>query len=318
MIRSWLLAHKSVAATALSGTVVAALVTTLAVVSGGYSAQHLQLNDAAVWVASDTKKALGRANTEIDSLNSIVAGTGEALDVVQDGENVLLLDKEANTAAVVDPAAAEAGKSVALPPRSPQVAVSGNHVAMLSQTTGQLWLTSIDQLDQFNSGAAATIDLGGRAVSAMDPSGVLFVYQPGTRSLVRIDLGGDQPASTTVKVPSRGDGAHVQITSAGGRWAVFDPDQKTLWTSNGAVNLARVLGDDTDPMLQAPSSDGAAVWIATSSGLVRVPLDGSAPTRVLGTVSGAPAAPAVVAGPRGTRAPRGAAARRRRRVPRAR
>ncbi|KQR55019.1 fibronectin-like protein [Leifsonia sp. Leaf336] len=296
MIRSWLLAHKSIAATALSGTVVAALVTTLAVVSGGYSAQHLQLNDAAVWVASDAKKALGRANTQIDALNSIVAGTGEALDVVQDGQNVLLLDKEANTAAVVDPATAEAGKSVALPPRSPQVAVSGDHVAMLSQTTGQLWLTSVAQLEQFNSGSAATMDLGGRAVAAMDPSGVLFVYQPGTRNLVRVDLSGEQPASSTEKVPSRGDGTHVQITSAGGRWAMFDPDDKTLWTSAGAVSLSRVLGGDSDAIVQQPSADGTAVWISTSSGLVRVPLDGSAPTRVLGTVSGAPAAPVALAG----------------------
>lgn len=296
MIRSWLLAHKSIAATALSGTVVAALVTTLAVVSGGYSAQHLQLNDAAVWVASDAKKALGRANTQIDSLNSIVAGTGEAVDVVQDGENVLLLDKEANTAAVVDPATAETGKSVALPPRSPQVAVSGDHVAMLSQTTGQLWLTSMDQLGQFNSGSAPTMDLGGRAVAAMDPSGVLFVYQPGTRNMVRIDLGGEQPASSTEPVPARGDGAHVQVTSAGGRWAVFDPDEKMLWTTAGAVSLSRVLGSDTDAILQAPSADSSAVWIATSSGLVRVPLDGAPPARVLETVSGAPAAPVAVAG----------------------
>jgi streptogramin lyase len=112
---AWIAAHKSIAATAVSGTAVAALVTALAVVSGGYSAQHLQLNDAAVWVASDAKKSLGRANTEIDRLNSVVAGTGEALDVVQDGENVLLVDREANTVAVVDPAKAEAGKSVALP-----------------------------------------------------------------------------------------------------------------------------------------------------------------------------------------------------------
>lgn len=296
MIRSWLLAHKSIAATALSGTVVAALVTTLAVVSGGYSAQHLQLNDGAVWVASDAKKALGRANTQIDSLNSIVPGTGEALDVVQDGQNVLLLDKEANTAAVVDPATAEAGKSVALPPRSPQVAVSGDHVVMLSQTTGQLWLTSMSQLDQFNSGSAATVDLGGRAVSAMDPSGVLFAYQPGNRSLVRIDLGGEQPASTTEKVPSRGDGAHVQLTSAGGRWALFDPDEKMLWVSGKAVDLSGVLGGDADAIVQAPSANGDAVWIATSAGLIRVPLDGSPASRVLGSVSGAPAAPAVVAG----------------------
>ncbi|MGN6428320.1 MAG: Ig-like domain-containing protein [Leifsonia sp.] len=291
MFRSWLLAHKSLAATFVSGTAVAALVTTLAVVSGGYSAQHLQLNDSSVWVASDAKKSLGRANTEIAKLNSVVAGTGEALDVVQDGENVLLIDKEANTVAVVDPATAEAGKSVALPPRSPQVFVAGNQVAMLSRTTGQLWLTTVDQLDQFNSGSAPTIDLGGRAVAAMDPSGVLFAYQPGTRSLVRVDLTGEQPASTTEKVPTRGDGANVQLTSIGGHWALFDPDERTLWSASGSTALGSFLPQGSAGVLQESSAGGSAAWVASATGLVRVPLDGSAASRPFSGGSGTPAAP---------------------------
>ncbi|MDN4615181.1 Ig-like domain-containing protein [Leifsonia sp. F6_8S_P_1B] len=293
---SWVAGHKSVAATAVSGTVVAALVATLAVVSGGYSAQHMMLDDAAVWVASDAKKSLGRANTEIEKLNSVVAGTGEALDVVQDGENVLLLDREASTVAAVDPATAEAGKSVALPPRSPQVAVAGDHVALLSQTTGQLWLTTMDQLDQYNSGSAATIDLGGRAVAALDPSGVLFAYQPGTRSVVRIDLTGPDPATTTHKVPTTGEGEDVAITSVAGHWAVFDPAERTLWLDGRTVSLGRQLEGASDIVLQQPAATGSAVWLAASTGLVRVPLDGSDPSRPVTGASGAPAAPVTVAG----------------------
>ncbi|WP_431247384.1 hypothetical protein [Leifsonia xyli] len=293
---AWLAAHKSLAATAVSGTAVAALVTTLAVVSGGYSAQHLQLNDAAVWVASDAKKSLGRANTEIDKLNSVVAGTGEALDVVQDGADVLLVDREANTVAVVDPAKAEAGKSVALPPRSPQVSLAGSHVALLSRATGQVWLTTVQQLDSFNSGSAPTIDLGGRAVSALDPSGVLFAYQPTTRTLVRVDLNAAEPSTTTTKVAARGDGQNVSLTSVGGHWALLDPDQRTLWVDGRAVSLSSVLSESAEPVLQQPSASGDAVWLATGSGLVRVPLDGGRPTRPLTGVSGSPAAPATVDG----------------------
>lgn len=292
---AWLAAHKSVAATAVSGTAIAALVTTLAVVSGGYSAQHLQLNDAAVWVASDAKKSLGRANTEIDRLNSVVAGTGEALDVVQDGEDVLLIDREANTVAVVDPAKAEAGKSVALPPRAPQVSLAGGHVALLSQTTGQLWLTTVGQLDQFNSGSAATIDLGGRAVSAMDPSGVLFAYQPATRTLVRVDLDSAEPSTTTQKVATRGDGAAVSLTSVAGHWALLDPDQRTVWVDGRAVALSALLPEGSDPVLQQPSAHGDAVWISSSAGLVRVPLDGGKATRAA-AAAGTAAAPVTVAG----------------------
>ncbi|MFP3465208.1 Ig-like domain-containing protein [Leifsonia sp. SIMBA_070] len=293
---SWLAAHKSIAATAVSGTAVAALVTTLAVVSGGYSAQHLHLDDAAVWVASDAKKSLGRANTEIDKLNTVVAGTGESLDVVQDGTDVLLIDREANTVAVVDPATAEAGKSVALPPRSPQVLLAGGHVALLSQTTGQLWLTSVSQLDQFNSGSAATVDLGGRAVSAMDPSGVLFAYQPATRTLVRTDLGTAEPATTTTKVATRGDGANVSLTSVGGHWALLDPDERTIWLDGRAVDLSSLLPEGAAPVLQQSSAGGDAVWVSSAAGLVRVPLDGSRATRPFTRATGTPAAPVTVAG----------------------
>lgn len=291
---TWVAAHKSIAATALSGTVVAALVTTLAVVSGGYSAQHLQLDDASVWVASDTKKAVGRANTEIDKLNSVVAGTGEALDVVQDGENVLLIDREANTVAVVDPATAEAGKSVALPPRSPEVFLAGDRVALLSQTTGQLWLTTVGQLDQFNSGSAATVDLGGRTVAAMDPSGALVTYQPSTRSVVRIELSGNEPSTTTTKVATSGDGANVSVTSVAGHWALLDPDERRLWLDGRSVSLTSRLDASSDPVLQQPSSTGDAVWIGTTSGVVRVPLDGGASSTPYASASGAAAAPVTV------------------------
>ena len=288
---TWVAAHKSIAATALSGTVVAALVTTLAVVSGGYSAQHLQLDDASVWVASDAKKALGRANTEIDKLNSVVAGTGEALEVVQDGENVLLIDREANTVSVVDPATAEAGKSVALPPRSPEVFLAGDRVALLSQTTGQLWLTSVGQLDQFNSGSAATVDLGGRTVAAMDPSGALVTYQPSTRSVVRIQLSGSEPSTTTTKVATSGDGANVSLTTVAGHWALLDPDERRLWIDGRSVSLSSRLGQNADPVLQQPSATGDAVWIGTASGVVRVPLDGTAASTPFSAASGAAAAP---------------------------
>jgi hypothetical protein len=294
VIGAWIAAHKSLVATATSSTAVVALVTTLAVVSGGYSAQHMQLGDAAVWVSSDAKKSLGRANTEIDKLNSVVTGTGEAVDVAQDGSNVLLLDRETNTLAVVDPATSEAGKSVALPPRSPRVDISGDHVSLLSQATGQLWLTTVSQLDQFNAGSGSTIDLGGRTVAAMDPAGALFAYLPDTRTVTRIDVTGAEPSTTSQKVPTKGDGAAVTLTVVDGKWALFDPDQSTLYLAGRTVDLSGLLSTGDDPVLQQSSSSGDAVWIATNSGLIRVPFDGSKPSRAFADASGAPAAPTTV------------------------
>ncbi|GAA1442387.1 Ig-like domain-containing protein [Leifsonia poae] len=291
---SWLAAHKSLVATATSGTAVVALLTTLAVVSGGYSAQRMDLNDAAVWVASDAKKSLGRANTEIDKLNSVVSGTGEALDVAQDGANVLLIDKETNTVAVVDPATSEAGKSVALPPRDPQVHLAGDHVALVSETTGQLWLTTVKQLGDFNAGSAATIDLGGEAVTTMDRNGVLYAFLPGTNKLTRIDTSGDEPATTSVAVPARGDGANDAITVAGTTWAVFDPDQRMLYLPGRSVDLSSLIATGETAVLQQSGVSDGAVWLATTSGAVRVPLDGSKPSKPFTAATGAPAAPVTV------------------------
>ncbi|MDQ2698634.1 MAG: hypothetical protein M3Y46_07555, partial [Actinomycetota bacterium] len=65
MVRAWFKQHRSLVATATSGTVIAALIATVAVVSNGYTAQRVDLGDGAVWVANSAQQALGRANTEV-------------------------------------------------------------------------------------------------------------------------------------------------------------------------------------------------------------------------------------------------------------
>ncbi len=296
MIGSWLAAHKSLVATATSGTAIVALVTTMAVVSGGYSAQRMNLGDASVWVASGAKKSLGRANTEINSLNSVVTATGSTLDVVQDGTNVLLLDADSNTLAVVNPATSEAGKSVPLPPRSPSVHLAGDRVVISSEVTGQVWLSTVSDLGNFNAGAAPTLDLGGTALTTMDGAGVFYAFLPDTGVVHRIDTSGADAVSATEKVPQAAQAAHDSITTVAGNWALLDPDKRALYLHGRTVDLSGVLGPSTNPVLQAPSVDGTSVSIATSDGLVTVPFDGSPPVRRTTSQTGTPAAPISVGG----------------------
>ena len=56
--REWVSAHRSLVATATSGSVIAALVATVAIVSTGYTAQRLDLNDGSVWVANGTSQVI--------------------------------------------------------------------------------------------------------------------------------------------------------------------------------------------------------------------------------------------------------------------
>ena len=70
-------AHRSALATAGAVTAIVALVTGVAVVSGGYAAQRVDLGDAAVWVATTAEQSVGRANTAVLELNSVVDAAAE-------------------------------------------------------------------------------------------------------------------------------------------------------------------------------------------------------------------------------------------------
>ena len=154
-----------------------------------------------------------------------------------------------------------------------------------------------DDLSNFNSGAAPTLDLGGAATTTMDASGVLYAFLPDTGVVHRIDTSGNDTVSTTEKVPQAAQGVNDTITTVAGHWALLDPDRRVLYLHGRTSNLAGVLGTSTDPVLQQPSITGNSVAIATSTGLIRVPLDGSAPAVLrVGGRTGVPAAPVVVGG----------------------
>jgi len=63
--------HRSALVTAGAITGVVAIVVGVAVASGGYAAQRVDLGDAAVWVVNDGLESVGRANTKIHELNAV-------------------------------------------------------------------------------------------------------------------------------------------------------------------------------------------------------------------------------------------------------
>lgn len=117
--RQWISGHRSLVATATSGSVIAALVATVAIVSTGYTAQRLDLNDGSVWVANGTSQVIGRANTQVLALNTVVASTGADIQAIQRGATVLLFDRTDSKVDIVDPATSKVLNSVPLPPESP-------------------------------------------------------------------------------------------------------------------------------------------------------------------------------------------------------
>ncbi|TFC27706.1 fibronectin type III domain-containing protein [Cryobacterium sp. MDB1-18-2] len=292
MIRLWVsrqfAAHRSAWATALGGTLVLALVVTTAVVSGGYTAQRLDLGDAAVWVTNEARQAVGRANTAVMELNTVVTSESSNLDVLQSGATVLVLDTGNSSLDILDPATATIVRSVALPPRAPAVFLAGTRTLIASN--GEVWETPTSRLASFDTATAPTLSLGAGSVVSVDDTGTLVSFTPATGALAQAPSGsGTVTSSQTLSAGSPGD--DYQLTSVNGAWALLNATSRHLFLDGRDVDLSGLIVDGGAPALQQPSLSGSRVLIAHEQGLVAVPLSGGAPTVLVSGRNGTAAAP---------------------------
>jgi large repetitive protein len=289
MFRKWFAAHRSLALTITGAVVVAALVTTFALTSTGYTAQQLNLNDSSVWVANGTQQAIGRANTAVKLLNSVVSTTGNDLDVLQNGTSVMLLDNADDKLQLIDPATSTVTQTVPLPPNQPQVFLSQNNVVIVAAVTGEVWITPIQQIATFNSQSAPTLSLGPNVVASMDSAGTMFVFSPTTKHVDRIEPDSSQAVVGTddLSLPIKNT---FSITSVDGQWAVLDSTTSRVYVAGASTSLRGTVAATT-PALQQASATGERILVAGSTGLVALSLGASSPTTLVRGQSGTPARP---------------------------
>ncbi len=293
---SWFASHRSLVATVTSGTVVTALVATLAIVSSGYTAQRMDLTDPSVWVVGGERQAIGRANTEVLELDSVIPSDADDPQIVQSGGTVLLVDAASATVQEVDPAHSELGDDIALPPQQPEVLLAGDRVAVFEQATGELWLVPLAELASFDAASPSTLSLGADSRIVITESGVLLAYVPEAAEVWSVEptelvVGARWPVSWSAATEP---GDTFQLTAAGENWAVLDVNRRELATLNGSRSLDDSLG--TTPRLQRPGPANARVLIAHGGGLIAAALDGGEPSVLVSGAAGVPAAPVVVDG----------------------
>jgi hypothetical protein len=291
----WFRKHLSAVVSATSGVLIAALVATVALVSTGYTAQRLDLGDGAVWVANSQQQAIGRANTEVLELNTVVETTGNDLEVLQRGETVLLFDRAENALDIVDPATSEVVDSVALPPDRPAVHIAGDRAIVHETGTGEVWIVPLEDLANFDAESEASLSLGTDAVLSVAPDGLLFALAPSTGQVYRVNTVISDAAESTQSVSFPLDG-ELAITSVAGRWAVLDSTTQQLHIEGRSVDLAGLLADGAPAVLQLPTGDGDRVLVAHAGGLVAVPLSGAEPVSLAEGESGIPARPLALDG----------------------
>jgi len=295
-IRSWVAAHRSLVATATSGTVVAALVAGFAITSTGYTAQKLDLGDGSVWVANGTLQAVGRANPEVLELNSVVRTAGTAdLEIVQQGTTVLVVDHANATVQLVDPATSTLGESTALPPEDAQVFLAGTRVVIHAAGTGELWIVPIPELQDFDAAQPTSLSLGLDSVVSVAPDGTLFAYSADLDQVFRVDAARTDAvdATWTAGLP---DAEAVQVTSVGSSWAVIDEDGRRVALERGIVDLADFVSPGGQVVPQEASDAGDRLLLGIDGSLLSVPLSGAAVVPLVEGEDGAPARPLRVDG----------------------
>ncbi len=282
-----MLAHRSLLATATSGSVIAAIVAGVAVVSTGYTAQRLDLGDASVWLSNSSQQAIGRANTEVHELDSVVAGAGSDIDMLQAANVVLVVDHGTSKVDIVDPATSTISETVPLPPQRPQVFITDDTAVILAQTTGELWMVPLTGLASFDSETPPTLSLGTDAIASMDDDGLMFAYSPSSSQVYRIqpDLSDAVQATDAVQIPAS---SALSISSVGGEWAILDAIGSVVYSESGPAALGdRIRG----AVIQRPSTGGDRLLLAAPSALIGVDLA----TGDVGTISsgqaGTPARP---------------------------
>lgn len=275
---------------------IAALVATVAIVSTGYTAQRLDLNDGSVWVANGASQVIGRANTQVLALNTVVPSSGADIQTIQRGATVLLFDRTDSKVDIVNPATSKVLDSVPLPPQDPQLSLAGDNVVIAAGGTGQVWIVPLAQLPTFDAQSPATLSLGANAVTSVTPDGMLFGYSADTRQVYRVDAAHSDTVAESARARFGGTRREVTVTSVGGHWVLFDAVSRTILTANGTVDLSRQISSGSNAMLQQASTGGDSVLVASATELLRVPLGGGNPVRLAKSQGGIPAAPRVMGG----------------------
>ncbi|WP_166426726.1 Ig-like domain-containing protein [Labedella populi] len=285
-MRAWLGRHRRRVFSGAAATAVVAVLGTLAVTSVGYRTQNTELDDAAVWVVNGQDGAIGRANLEVLELNSAFRVEANDLDVLQRGETVVAVDRTRSTIARVDVATATHDEDVPLPPGTETVGLAGDRVVIVAD--GDVWFVPLDGLGDFDAATEPVLTLGAGAVSALSPSGRLVVYSPSLGELSSLDAATEDEVTETRAVDAFA-GADVGITTIGDSTVLLDADSGVIDVDGSR----RTLDGATGAVLQEPSDRGSAVAIATSTGLLEVPLDGDGAPVVIADAEGEPAAPLV-------------------------
>ncbi|MEO8262756.1 MAG: Ig-like domain-containing protein [Pseudolysinimonas sp.] len=254
------------------------------------------MDDGSVWVANGSQQVIGRANTEVLELNSVVKAGTTQLETVQSGDTVLMVDHANATVETIDPATSTIMDNIALPPDQAQVFIAGDRAVIFESGTGELWIVPMVELGGFDATSPASLSLGSDAVVTVSPDGILFAYSPEVGEVRRVDATRSDTVDRSWGLDLDAGSRNYQITAVGDTWAVLDAGTRILYLEGRTVDLTNAIDATAGPKLQLPGPGSERVLIGTQEGLLSVPFSGATPVPLIDGQSGSVAPPLVIGG----------------------
>jgi hypothetical protein len=297
MIFRWLRAHASQAITTVSVLVVAAVVLAVALVSTGYTEQKLELDDASVWVSNGSQQVLGRANTDVFELNTVVKTEGSDIDVLQRGSTVLAHDHTSNTLQMIDPASSLVTSTIPLPAGDPDVLLSDGQIVIHSVDTGEVWVVREANLEAFDETEQPLLSLDAGSAVAVDDDGTLVGFDRQSSRLVTADIrSGAEPQSRPITGLDVQDDDELQVSITGGLASVLDVASRELVIDGREIDLSDRIGESDELRLSAASTTGDTLLVAYTGGLLGIDTSSGAVEQLVDGGQGRPARPYADAG----------------------
>ncbi|MFC4225117.1 Ig-like domain-containing protein [Lysinibacter cavernae] len=272
MLLRWFRKNIAAAMSGVAVVVVLALVVTIAVTTGGYTTQRMDLNDASTWVVNGNERAIGRLNTQIAALDTAKRSDRPELTSVQNDSLVLLHSVGQKELGVVDEALSEIAENIQLPADATEVLLSDKTVVVHSSTSGKVWFVSTKALDSFNAEAEPDLVLGDNSAAAVSADGQ-FVGYSAAGGLIETNINRVAAKQSARKLNLGADDDAYQAAVVGGHSVVFN-------ASEGQLSLDGQDARDTDTTdgarLMASAATATAVYLSDSAGVVRVPFSGGA------------------------------------------
>lgn len=290
-VRGRLKGRRKAIASGATVTALAMTLSTFAALYDGVATADLDLDDGGVWVTRTADLLVGHLNYPARELDSAVRAVSSGFDILQSGNNVLIHDETTDMVSSVDVALAATSADIELP-LGAEIALGGDTVAVAGN--GMLYSSTAQGLGSATFGDEETLaEVGAGAHVAVSSSGD-SIFSISTEDLALTSVAVDEEAEP--EVTPLADGSNVtetDVTAVGENPVVLDKANGTLYLPEGKTAQIEA---DPQSVLQEPSADSSYVYVATSTALYEVALDGSEVTQAATVVSGQPARPVQLAG----------------------